>query len=48
MGVGGGGEGEGEGGSPEKVEVLTYNRDKRDSVSARPSLNFSGGLKFDS
>lgn len=39
---------EGEGGIPEKVEVLTYNRDKRDSVSVRPSLFFSGGLKFDS
>ena len=39
---------EGEGRIPEKVDVLTYNRDKRDSVSARPSLIFSGGLKFDS
>ena len=39
---------EGEGRIPEKVEVLTYNRDKRDSVSVRPSLFFSGGLKFDS
>ena len=32
--------GEGEGGIPEKVEVLTCNRDKRDSVSTRPSLIF--------
>ena len=40
MGVGGEGEGEGEGGIPEKVEVLTHNRDKRESVSARPSLIF--------
>ena len=40
MGFGGGSGVEGEGGSPEKVEVLTYNRDKRDSVSARPSLIF--------
>ena len=39
---------EGEGGIPGKVEVLTYNRNKRDSVSVRPSLFFSGGLKFDS
>ena len=39
---------DGEGRIPEKVEVLTYNRDKRDSVSVRPSLFFAGGLKFDS
>ena len=32
MGVGGGG-GKGEGGITEKVGVLTYNRDKRDSAS---------------
>ena len=41
MGAGGGGGGrKGEGGIPEKVEALTHNRDKRDSVSARPSLIF--------